>query len=63
MKRIFTWLETKLSRSESRYPAETSGEDDTVIREKVDQCIDPLAVDVDTSSGFNPYDTAKLYKK
>ena len=54
MQHIINWLEARLSRSKS---AEHSV---TVPNLKLD---DQSSPDIDKSTGFNPYDTARLHKK
>ncbi len=68
---MIRWLETKLSRQESPNPSDAPSntesakpdEDeyvDTVPNLKI---LDESPPGTDNSTGFNPYDTAKMHKK
>ncbi len=71
MKQIIRWLEAKLSRQESPNPSDVPSDSegakpdedeyvDTVPNLKI---LDESPPDTDNSTGFNPYDTAKMNKK
>ncbi len=67
MKQIIGWLAAKLSRSSTENPVDIPanpersrpGKDDLGLPKDMQDLVD----DTDMSTGFDPYDTAKLHKK